>query len=182
MKKLYYILLTLLVATSIFAQQPLTDRIVIEFMKPGDLDAKARNYNLVPWPEEAKAAAYKAAEIWASYLEITVPIRVKMGWCDNIEVSARGGAILNYQYTDGYYYPLPLINQLLGYDKNKDVVDIICVFKSDINWYFGLERKQQWEPDPINIGAMRSKKSIIPTMLHEICYPNSYVIQTCLFN
>lgn len=139
-------------------------------MKPGDKDAEAKGYNILPWPEEAKAAAYKAADIWASYLEITVPIRIKFGWCDNIEPAAQGGAKYNYQYTNGYYYPLALINQLLGYDRNEDVVDIICVFKSSYSWYFGLEEDQQWEPDTINIGAMCSKNSIIPTMLHEICH------------
>lgn len=155
------------------AQSPTTDRILIEFMKPGDKDAEARDYNILPWPEEAKAAAYKAAEIWASYLEITVPIRVKFGWCNNIQSNstvAEGGAMYNYQYTNGYYYPLSLINQLLGYDKNIDIADIICVFKSNVNWYFGLEEKQQWYPDPIDPTIEYSKNSIIPTMLHEICH------------
>lgn len=169
-----YILTSLLVIFSfsghMLAQEPLTDRIVIEFMEPGDPDAEARNYHLLPWPEEAKAPAYKAAEIWASYLEITVPIRVKFGWCDNITPNAMGGPMYSYPYTEGIYYPLPLINQLLGYDRNENVVDIICVFRSDVNWYFGLEEKQQWEPDPLNPGALCSKNSIIPTMLHEICH------------
>lgn len=169
-----YILTSLLVIFSfsgrMLAQEPLTDRIVIEFMEPGDPDAEARNYNLLPWPEEAKAPAYKAAEIWASYLEITVPIRVKFGWCDNITPNAIGASIYNYPYTEGIYYPLSLLNQFLGYDRNKDVDDIICVFRADVNWFFGLEEKQQWEPDPLNPGALCSKNSIIPTMLHEICH------------
>lgn len=170
MKKLYYILLTLLVATSIYAQQPLTDRIVIEFMKPGDLDAQARNYNLVPWPEEAKAAAYKAAEIWASYLEITVPIRVKFGWCDNISAAGIGTPTLSYQYTDGYYYSLPLINQLLEYDKNPDTAEIICVFKSklDIGWYFGIDGGLGITPDPEDPNAAYFQMDLLTTMLHEI--------------
>lgn len=172
MKKLYYIFLTFLVATSMYGQQPLTDKIVIEFMKPGDLDAQARNYNLVPWPEEAKAAAYKAAEIWASYLEITVPIRVKFGWCDNIEANAEGGTKFNYQYTDGYYYPLPLINQLLGYDKNKDVVDIICVFKSEleVGWYFGLDGKVGLTPDPNDSQHHFFQEDFVTIAMHELCH------------
>lgn len=169
---IFYIVLILFSFTrnSLLAQNSLTDRIMIEFMKPGDKDAEARNYNLLPWPEEAKAAAYKAAEIWASYLEINVPIRVKFGWCDNIEPNAEGGSKYYYQYTDGYYYPLSLVNQLLGYDKNTDVVDIICVFKSTMNWYFGLEEIQQWYPDPKDPTISYSRNSIIPTMLHEICH------------
>ena len=171
MKHLYTLVLLFIISgTTVKGQQPLTDKILIEFMKPGDKDAEAKGYNILPWPEEAKAAAYKAADIWASYLEITVPIRVKFGWCNNIEANAEGSPKYNYQYTDGYYYPLALINQLLGYDRNENVVDITCVFKSSHSWYFGLEEDQQWEPDTINIGAMCSKNSIIPTMLHEICH------------
>lgn len=141
-------------------------------MKPGDPDAQARNYNLLPWPEEAKAAAYKAAEIWASYLEITVPIRVKFGWCDNLDADARGGATYSYQYSDGYYYPLPLINQLLGYDKNKDVVDIICVFKSklDIGWYFGTDGEIGLTPDPDDPGIQYFQRDFLSVTLHELCH------------
>lgn len=169
-----YILTSLLVIFSfsghMLAQEPLTDRIVIEFMEPGDPDAEARNYHLLPWPEEAKAPAYKAAEIWASYLEITVPIRVKFGWADYINASGEGTPFYNYQYTDGYYYPLPLINQLLGYDRNPSVADIICVFNGKGLWYFGLDGKLELIPDPINPGALNSKKDFLTTALHEICH------------
>lgn len=154
----------------VFAQSPLTDRIIIEFMEPGDLDATARNYHLLPWPEEAKEPAYKAAEIWASYLEITVPIRVKFGWADNINVSGLGSASYSYQYSDSYYYPLPLINQLLGYDRNPKVVDIICVFNGNGLWYFGLDGKLELVPDPINPGAQNSKNDFLSTAMHEICH------------
>lgn len=171
MKHLYtLVLLLILSGTTLFAQEPLTDKIVIEFMKPGDPDAQARNYNLVEWPNEAKAAAYKAAEIWASYLEITVPIRVKFGWCDNIEANAMGGSSFTSKYDDGYFYPYSLLDQLSGRDVNPNVVDIICVFKSNVNWYFGLEEKQQWYTDSTDPTILYSKKSIIPTMLHEICH------------
>lgn len=169
-----YILTSLLVIFSfsgrMLAQEPLTDRIVIEFMEPGDPDAEARNYNLLPWPEEAKAPAYKAAEIWASYLEITVPIRVKFGWCDYINAAGEGAPFYNYQYTDGYYYPLPLINQLLGYDRNPSVADIICVFNGSGLWYFGLDSKLELLPDPINPGAQIAKTDFLSTALHEICH------------
>lgn len=173
MKHLYTLVLLFIISgTAVKGQEPLTDRILIEFMKPGDPDAQARNYNLLPWPEEAKAAAYKAAEIWASYLEITVPIRVKFGWCDNIDAYGTGGSLYTYQYTDGYYYPLPLINQLVGYDKNKDVVDIICVFKSklDIGWYFGTDGEIGLTPDPEDPGTQYFQMDLLTTMLHEICH------------
>ena len=171
MKQLYTLVLLLIISgTTLFAQEPLTDKILIEFMAPGDPDAQARDYNLLPWPEEAKAAAYKAAEIWASYLEITVPIRVKFGWCDNILNEAQGGSTYSSKYTDDFYYPYSLLDQLLGYDKNPNVVDIICVFKSDINWYLGLDEKQQWYTDPSDPTLSYSKKSIVPTMIHEICH------------
>lgn len=172
-----YIITSLLVIFSfngrMLAQEPLTDRIVIEFMQPGDPDAEARNYHLLPWPEEAKAPAYKAAEIWASYLEITVPIRVKFGWCDNLqEFNARGVATYSYQYSDGCYYPLPLINQLLGYDRNKDVVDIICVFKSNIEngWYFGLDGKVGLTPDLNNPLHQFFQEDLVTVAMHEICH------------
>lgn len=172
-----YILTSLLVIFSfnghMLAQEPLTDRIVIEFMEPGDPDAEARNYHLLPWPEEAKAPAYKAAEIWASYLEITVPIRVKFGWCDNLkESNARGGATYSYQYSDGYYYPLSLLNQLLGYDRNKDVVDIICVFKSNIEngWYFGMDGKVGLTPDPNDPLHQFFQEDFVTVAMHEICH------------
>lgn len=171
---IFYIVLILFSFTenSLLAQNPLTDRIVIEFMKPGDKDAEARNYNLLPWPEEAKVAAYKAAEIWASYLEITVPIRVKFGWCDNIEAAGKGGFIYSYQFTDGYYYPLSLINQLLGYDKNTDVVDIICVFNSNlkIGWYFGIDGEIGLTPAPDIPGAHYFQEDFLTIALHEICH------------
>lgn len=156
----------------VFAQSPLTDRIIIEFMEPGDLDATARNYHLLPWPEEAKEPAYKAAEIWASYLEITVPIRVKFGWCDNITPDAHGAATYSYEYADGYYYPLPLINQLLGYDRNKDAVDIICVFKSNIKngWYFGIDGKVGVTPDPNDPLASYFQEDFVTVAMHEICH------------
>lgn len=174
MKRLY--ILTCIIFSfvgQVFAQSPLTDRIMIEFMEPGDPDATARNYHLLPWPEEAKEPAYKAAEIWASYLEITVPIRVKFGWCDNLKgFNARGGATYSYPYSDGYYYPLPLINQLLGYDRNKDVVDIICVFKSDIEngWYFGIDGKVGVTPDPYDPLASYFQEDFVTIAMHEICH------------
>lgn len=173
MKYLYTLVLLLIISvTTISAQEPLTDRIIIEFMKPGDPDAQARNYNLLPWPEEAEAAAYKAAEIWASYLEITEPIRVKFGWCDNITTSAFGSAIYSYQYTDGYYYPLPLINQLLGFDKNIDTADIICVFNSKLKsgWYFATDGGVGVTPDPNDPNAAYFQEDLLTTMLHEICH------------
>lgn len=175
MKQIYKSLIfTLLIfsGSNLCAQEPLTDRIVIEFMKPGDKDAVARGYNLVPWLDEAKEAAYKAAEIWASYLEITVPIRVKMGWCDNITTSALGGAMYSSLYTDGYYYPYPLINQLLGYDKNTDTADIICVFNSklDIGWYFKTDGGIGITPDPNDPNSSYFQKDLLTSMLHEICH------------
>lgn len=173
MKHLYtLVLLLILSGTTLFAQEPLTDKIVIEFMKPGDPDAQARNYNLVDWPDEAKAAAYKAAEIWASYLEITVPIRVKFGWCNNIEAAGIGAPFYTYQHTDGFYYPLSLINQLIGYDRNENVVDIICVFKSDINvgWYYGTDGEIGLTPDANDPGIQYFQMDLLTTMLHEICH------------
>ena len=173
MKQLYtLVLLLILSGTTLFAQEPLTDKILIEFMAPGDPDAQARDYNLLPWPEEAKAAAYKAAEIWASYLEITVPIRVKFGWCDNIDEAAIGSPTYTYQYTDGFYYPLSIINQLLGYDRNTSVVDIICVFKSNLNmgWYFGIDGEIGLTPSPDDPGAHFFQKDFLTVALHEICH------------
>ena len=66
MKHLYIlVLLFILSGTAVKGQEQQTYKILIEFMKPGDPDIQARNYNLLPWPEEAKEAPYKAAEIWA---------------------------------------------------------------------------------------------------------------------
>ena len=173
MKQLYTLVLLLIISgTTLFAQEPLTDKILIEFMAPGDPDAQARDYNLLPWPEEAKAAAYKAAEIWASYLEITVPIRVKFGWCDNILNEAQGGSTYSSKYTDDFYYPYPLLDQLLGYDKNPNVVDIICVFNSNstTGWYFGTDGEIGLTPDPNDPGIQYFQMDFLTTALHELCH------------
>ena len=173
MKHLYTLVLLFIISgMAVKGQEQQTDKILIEFMKPGDPDAQARNYNLLPWPEEAKASAYKAAEIWASYLEITVPIRVKFGWCDNISAAGIGSPMLSYQYTDNNYYPLALINQLLGYDKNSDTADIICVFNSNINvgWYFGIDGDIGLTPDPNNPGVQYFQMDFLTTALHEVCH------------
>ncbi|CAK7040504.1 MAG: hypothetical protein PEPC_01725 [Peptostreptococcus russellii] len=174
MKQLYTLVITFLLLgnTLLNAQEPLTDKILIEFMAPGDPDAQARDYNLLPWPEEAKAAAYKAAEIWASYLEITVPIRVKFGWCDNILNEAQGGSTYSSKYTDDFYYPYSLLDQLLGYDKNPNVVDIICVFNSNstTGWYFGTDGEIGLTPDPNDPGIQYFQMDFLTTALHELCH------------
>lgn len=170
----FYIIYTITLLFSLsgylHAQSPATDKILIEFMKPGDKDAEARGYNLLPWPEEAKAAAYKAAEIWASYLEISVPIQIKFGWADELNVAASGAAAYSYKYSDGYYYPLPLINQLVGYDKNTNSADIICVFNANGKWYYGLDANVRSEPDINDPDIIHVELSLLTNALHEICH------------
>lgn len=106
---------------------------------------------------DRRACFEAAAAIWASHLEITVPVRVRA------QFSAQGGSMngapLGFaspttalsDFTgapSGTYYPVALANQLHGSDLVPGTDDIVADFNSDVDrpdilgnvsWYYGTD-------------------------------------------
>ncbi len=91
----------------------------------------------------AQNAFQYAVDIWASYLESSVPITITANW-QNI-----GGTVLGFAGANDYeinfsgapfpntWYPAALANKLAGTDLNPGTSDISCTFNSSTNWYLG---------------------------------------------
>lgn len=100
------------------------------------------------WPAEAQAVFEYVAGIWESLLVSPVPIVVRAEWSSNLPPGALGGAGPNDVFNDfpsapvaDTLYPIALANSLAGEDLLPDVddFDIIAVFSSTFNWYYGTD-------------------------------------------
>lgn len=93
----------------------------------------------------AQNAFQYAVDIWASYLESSVPITINANW------ASIGGSTLGFAGANDYeinfsgaptsnvWYPAALANKLAGFDLNPGTSDISCTFNSNTNWYYGTD-------------------------------------------
>ena len=115
-------------------------------------------------PDEAKASIQFAADIWGSYLQSEVPIRVEVDWEDKEDdrILASAGPSTIYRAFRGavdpqVWYPVALAEAIVGQDLNDaDEPDIVVQVNSTANWNFATEGN-----------VPRNKIDLASVILHE---------------
>lgn len=94
---------------------------------------------------QAQTAFDYAIGIWSNELFGMVPINVEVSF-SNLPGTTLAAASANLIYSGnanlpipGAFYPSALVNQYQGCDLAPAVADIIIVFNSNINWYYGTD-------------------------------------------
>jgi hypothetical protein len=116
-------------------------------------------------PAEAEAAMRFAADIWGSYLNSEVPIRVDIDWRDQgderLLASAGPGTIFrSFSATvdPDVWYPVALAEAIAGEGLNEaEEPDIVVVVNSTANWHFGFDSR-----------VPRNRIDLATVMLHEL--------------
>ncbi len=115
-------------------------------------------------PAEAQAAMRFAADIWGSYLDSDVPVRVAIDWQDrddNRLLASAGPATLFRDFTGSTpntWYPVALAEAIAGRDLNATGdADINVNANSTANWYFGTDGN-----------TPRRNIDLVTVMLHEL--------------
>ncbi|NJB85891.1 hypothetical protein GGR26_001659 [Lewinella marina] len=98
-------------------------------------------------PEAARASMQFAADIWGSYLQSDVPIRVEVDWRDEKDdrLLASAGPSTIYRAFPGavdpdVWYPVALAEAIVGEDLNETTeADINVVVNSTANWNFSTD-------------------------------------------
>ncbi|WP_116107991.1 T9SS type A sorting domain-containing protein [Lewinella sp. IMCC34191] len=96
-------------------------------------------------PPEAEESIRFAADVWGSYLQSDVPVRVLVDWRDQGDdrILASAGPSTIYRAFPGavnplVWYPVALAEAITGEDLNKtDEADINVVVNSKANWNYG---------------------------------------------
>ncbi|MEL7162661.1 MAG: hypothetical protein AAFN92_18025, partial [Bacteroidota bacterium] len=115
-------------------------------------------------PGIAQAAMRFAANVWASYLDSEVPVRVNVDWQDRDNeqlLASAGPATLFRDFAGGEpntWYPVALAEAIAGRDLNAPAdADINVIANSTANWYFGTDG-----------GTPRNRIDLVSVMLHEL--------------
>jgi hypothetical protein len=118
------------------------------------------------WPAEAQAAFQYAADIWATYLQSSVPITINACWATNLPqgvLGHSGSRNLIRDFTGApvasTWYPVSLANALYGDDLDPGAPDIEIAYSSMFNWYFGIDG---------NPGA--GQYDLVTVVMHEITH------------
>lgn len=97
-------------------------------------------------PAQAKAAFQYAVSIWEGFVASPVPVKITVKWESlGKNMLAQSKPAQFYKNFDGalfsnVYYPVALAEKLAGKDINgENEADIVCVFNSNISWYFGTD-------------------------------------------
>ncbi|MBB4080479.1 hypothetical protein GGR28_003113 [Lewinella aquimaris] len=98
-------------------------------------------------PEAAEASIRFAADVWGSYLQSTVPVRVNVDWRDEGDerLLASAGPSFLFRDFDGapernVWYPVALAEAIFGQELNdSDAPDINIVVNSTANWNYDTE-------------------------------------------
>lgn len=115
-------------------------------------------------PAVAQSALRFAADVWASYLESSVPIVVDVDWRDRDDdrLLASAGPTTLFRDFPGavpdVWYPVALAEAIVGADLNAlDDADIDIVVNSEANWYFGTDARPP-----------RNQTDLVTVALHEL--------------
>lgn len=120
----------------------------------------------VGFPDDAKAAFQFAINIWKDLIYSPVTIHVKATW-ESLAKDVLGSCSPTNFYTDfnstqnwNCYYPVALVEKMLGRDENSGDYEIEASFNKDFtNWYFGTDGNT-----PTN------KYDFVSTVLHEFAH------------
>ena len=115
-------------------------------------------------PAVAQAAIRFAADVWGSYLDSPVPVRVTVDWADRMDnrlLASAGPSTLFRDFIGGepgVWYPVALAEAVAGRDLNAtDDADINVTANSTANWYFGTDGQ-----------TPRNRIDLVSVMLHEL--------------
>lgn len=143
----------------------ISDKFHIEFLPAGSTEASRYGDQALVWPENAKAVFLYVAELWATFLDIKVPVTVKAVWAGNMDQQVLGHATpISIVTTDDCQYPIALLNQLQSKDLDPEDADIYCAFNSSFSWYKGTDGNT-----PVNQSDLAS------VVMHEFCHGLGFV-------
>ncbi len=115
-------------------------------------------------PTVAQDAIRFAANVWGTYLDSAVPIRVAVDWEDRMDtrlLASAGPSTLFRDFPGGEpntWYPVALAEALAGEGLNDDAdPDITVNANSTANWYFGTDGN-----------TPRNQIDLVSVMLHEL--------------
>ncbi len=136
------------------------------FLKSASVAKANITVDYINFPDEAKVAFQYAIDIWKDLIYSPVTIRVKATW-ESLDKDVLGSCsssdfLTNFNSTQIWncYYPVALVEKLLGKDVNSGNYDIDASFNSDFtNWYFGTDGNT-----PTN------KYDFVTTVLHEFAH------------
>ncbi len=114
-------------------------------------------------PAGARAAFQHAVDIWASFIQPPVPIRIEVDFT-NLGILSIGSTILLGKFSHGatnLWYPAALANKLAGRDRDILNADINVVLNNNpaMNWYFGT-----------NANPPSGQFDFVTVALHEIAH------------
>ena len=117
------------------------------------------------FPEEAKPAVERAADIWSQCIETVIPVNVMAIW-DSLppNILGQAGPYEVVHDFDGAQeanrqYPIALANQLAGEDLNPEAPDMVVKIAEDAEWYLALDGQV---PDTLY--------DLVSVALHEMCH------------
>jgi len=183
--KCFYFILFFVVSSNLFAQTLLTtenqDLIHIgskeikkEFIPVSDYthllksaeESKSRfNVRFVNFPDEAKNAFLYAVSIWENSISSPVPVNVIARWdtLDNMVLAKCRPTAISSSFEGApikdVYYPVALVEKIIGKDTNDTLPDITCTFNANMPWYFGT-----------NGNTPETKYDLTTVVLHEIAH------------
>ncbi len=114
-------------------------------------------------PAGARAAFQRAVDIWASFIQPPVPIRIEVDFT-NLGILSIGSTSLLGKFSHGatnLWYPVALANKLAGRDRDILNADINVVLNNNpaMNWYFGT-----------NANPQSGQFDFVTVALHEIAH------------
>jgi hypothetical protein len=116
----------------------------IVFMAPGSLDQWGRT--CITASEDEKSAIKKGAAIWASRLDLIVPVTLQVCMSDfgsNELLGVSGGGTLVRDFSGALltntWYASSLANNLHGSDLDPETFDIAITLNTQVNWYLGVD-------------------------------------------
>ncbi len=119
----------------------------------------------IDFPEHAKTAFLYAASIWENIISSSIPIHIIAKW-DTLSnsIASKSRPSLNFRTFEGariadVYYPVALVEKLLGEEANPGDPDIICTFNKNMAWYFGT-----------NGNTPTNSYDFVTAVLHEIAH------------
>ena len=116
--------------------------VVINFLPGGAKDTW--NNTCITWPEPAKTAFNRAADIWSMLLNPKVPVVVQACWTilsgSTLGVASPGTFYRDFAGapTPRTWYPVSLANHLHGEDLNGENPEMHTSYNAGANWYFGI--------------------------------------------
>ena len=113
------------------------------------------------YPQAAKDAFGKAAQIWGSILKSSVPITIRACWASIPPYLGYSGSGSRRNFTgaprNNTWYSYSLANALHGSDLDPGEFDMHITYDMNVNWYFGTDGNTPF-----------SQTDFVSVILHEV--------------